>query len=398
MRLDENSENIIFVEDEHPDDADFDQYETISQWWYDFEYPNVDGCWEKGWWLCANWEFTRSDAESLDGRIYRAFPTRYRLDEFRLTKSLRRVMNRNQDLNFIVRRFRNGKRKNELFERHYLARYGSKAYQSLIEIYNYHPFWIKTMEVIVLKNRRYLAGSIFQMSPKGVQSCMAYWDVSEPKRSLGILTALIEMQYAVSKRKKYYYLGTYFKQNPNFEYKTRFPALEFYDWDNNCWVDRRHADALLDQQLKRKEVLPPIKLKDFDWLMPCPTQTLFPEIVGIALFGSHAKGTERPDSDFDFLFVTTDIEVHFRDNHYVSCIGTFRYARREKWFSGETLRSFLREENGQIELNFVKPEWATLPPNDEAKRIFRDGVRILHDPQGILKRLQETISNEQFSE
>src|SRR5205085_9958739 len=124
-------------------------------------------------------------------------------------------------------------------------------------------------------------------------------------------------------------------------------------------------------------------VKDLFWLLPAPTQIRFPEVVGIAMFGSQIHGTARKDSDIDVLILTPDVDKHFVNDGFVSCFGSFRYARREKWFSGETIRSFYREEHGQIEYNFVKPEWAELPANDEARRIIKDGMKIIYDPCGI---------------
>ena len=40
------------------------------------------------------------------------------------------------------------------------------------------------------------------------------------------------------------------------------------------------------------------------------------EIEKIYLFGSRAKGTERPDSDYDFLIVTSSNNKEFRDKIY----------------------------------------------------------------------------------
>lgn len=387
--LKDGKEDIIFVDDGNEEYLDHNEYETIYQSRFVPE-PNVDAFWEKGWCHVES-EFFRDDSDRYNGRYWRSFRTRYRLKDFVLSKSLRRVLNKNKDLKFIIRPLCITPRKSALYEKHY-TRYGEKPYQTLAQKY-YCPgnYPTKDMELCILKNRRLVACSFFEVSEKAIQSNSAIWDLNEPKRSLGILTVLLEMQYAIRKKKDFYYLGHYLKQNPNYQYKLRFPGLEFYDWDNDCWVDKKDSGALLDQKLKRKEVLPPFNLEDLLWLLPYPTKILFPEIAGIALFGSQAHGTARPDSDIDVLIVTPDIQRHFEDDHYARCFGSFRYARREKWFSGETLRSFFREEHGQIEYNFVLPDWADLPANDEARRIVKDGIKILHDPHGILEKLQKAV-------
>lgn len=382
-------EDIIFIADEDGKYLEHNEYETICESRLVHE-PDVDAWWEKGW-SHSSFEFTRNDSDNYDGRYWRSFRTRYRLKDFVLTKSLRRVLKKNADLKSIIRPCRITPRKQSLYEKHY-TRYDEKPYETLFQKYR-HPgrYPTKDMELCIFKNRRLVGCSFFEVSERAIQSNSAIWDIDEPQRSLGILTVLLEMQYAVRKKKEFYYLGHYLKQNPNYQYKLRFPGLEFYDWDNDVWVDKKDADALLDQKLKRKEVLPPLQLQNLFWLLPAPTQIRFPEIVGIAMFGSQIHGTARPDSDIDVLVLTPDISKHFENDSFVSGFGRFRYARREKWFSGETIRSFFREENGQIEYNFVNPEWADLPVNDEARRIIKDGMKILHDPHGILEKLQKAV-------
>jgi leucyl-tRNA---protein transferase len=390
-----DDENIIFVDDTAEEYIDVDEFETICQNVYPSEGTNIDAFLAKGWCYTLDEELWRDDSESFGGRLWRTFPTRYRLKDFVLSKSLRRVLKKNEDLQFIIRPLCVTPRKSSLYEKHY-TRYGEKPFQTLSQKYPYPELCLppQQMEVCVLKNRRLLACSIFENFRKSIQSNSCFWDLDEPQRSLGILTVLLEMKYAVKKKKKFYYLGAYYKQNPNFQYKLRFPGLEFYDWDNETWIDKKDADELLDQKLRRMEILPPFKYEDLWWLLPCPAHTRFPDVIAVALFGSRARGTERPDSDVDVLLLTSDVEKHFKDDGYITSFGSFRYARREKWFSGETIRAFYRQENGQIEFNFVPLNWADLPVGDEARRIVSNGMRILYDPQGILEKLQNAVSGE----
>ncbi|HEX8738016.1 MAG TPA: nucleotidyltransferase domain-containing protein [Pyrinomonadaceae bacterium] len=386
-----SDENIIFVDDTDEEYIDHDEFETIFNHRRVFEDTNIDAFLANGWCYNLDRELVRYDSESFDGRLWRTFPTRYRLKDFVLSKSLRRVLKKNADLKVHIRPLWVTRQKSALYEKHY-TRYNEKLYQTLAQKY---PIWKcdseELMEVCVLKNRRVVACSIFDNFPKSIQSDSCFWDLNEPQRSLGIFTVLLEMQYAIKKKKDFYYLGHYYKQNPNFQYKLRFPGLEFYDWDNEAWVDKKDAGKLLDQRLRRMEFLPPFNYEDLCLMLALPVYR-FPEVVGVALFGSRARGTERPDSDVDVLLLTPDIEKHFENDGYITSFGRFQYARREKWFSGETIRSFYREQHGQIEFNFVTPGWADLPASDEVRRIVGNGMRILHDPQGILEKLQNAVS------
>lgn len=379
-------EDIIFVGEEDEKYLDHDDYETICESRY-VDYPDVDAWFEKGWCFVEG-EFRRSDTDHYDSRYWKSFRTRYRLEDFKLSKSLRRVLNKNTDLKSVIRPCRINSHQSKLYEKHYV-RYGEKPYETLARKYaNPSKYPTKDMELCIYKNRRLIAASFFEVAGRSIQSNSAIWDLDEPKRSLGILTVLLEMQYAIRRRKKFYYLGHYLKQNPNYQYKLRFPGLEFYDWDNDVWVDKEDADELLNQKLKRKEVLPPFDYEFLYSLFPLPARHSFPDISAMALFGSRANNSAREGSDIDVLIVTNEINQYFEDDDLLTRWGSFRYARREKWFSGETIRAFYREGNCQIEFNFVSPDWADQADSTEIKQLLNKGLRILCDKDGILEKLQ----------
>jgi arginyl-tRNA--protein-N-Asp/Glu arginylyltransferase len=69
-----------------------------------------------------------------------------------------------------------------------------------------------------------------------MSNCAA-WKAGYEKRCLGSLTLLTEIEYARSLSLEYYYLGHIARVNPRCEYKTRFPGLELYDWEDDKWID-----------------------------------------------------------------------------------------------------------------------------------------------------------------
>ena len=60
------------------------------------------------------------------------------------------------------------------------------------------------------------------------------FEPSEEKRSLGILTMLLEIRYALERGKKFYYSGYAYEGSSFYDYKKRFSALESFDW-NGGW-------------------------------------------------------------------------------------------------------------------------------------------------------------------
>lgn len=382
------------------DDYDDDCYEfdVIDEQHYEMEFYelDIDDYWARAW-VINDEGFSRNDSDVYNDREYRVFPTRYRLKDFVFTKSLRRILNKNRDLKTVIREFRPTEGKDDLITHHRQTRFKSESPRhSLRNSYQYLKYSnIDLMETCVFKDEKLVACSIFFVSERSVVSSIGFWDPSEISRSLGILTVLLEIRYALETGKEFYYLGDFIRQDPNYQYKTRFPALELWDWDNERWADfqanRERIKEMFDHKFRCKD--------DFD-KDPEFTVSLFlsatrnhPEIIASALVGSRARGTEREDSDYDLIIVTDNIDVFFKDNIWVNRFHRWRESKTEDFGTGKTLRAFYK--NGNVfEFNFVPPSWAqTIPIDKETRRVVEGGMKILHDPNGILESLQKAVAS-----
>lgn len=213
----------------------------------------IEDYWEKGW-ESGFTEFNRSNFDVYNDRYVQTFPTRFKLSEFTLTKSLRRVLNKNKDLKTIVRPLRITDAKEKLNSEYYKLRHDSPNRSSLSKIYDYIKYYPSDLtELCVFKDDRLIACTIFEVGNDSVFGSLCFWDMNESRRSLGILTVLLEIKYALGKNMKYYYLGQYYKQNPNYQYKTRFSGLQLFNWESFTWVDFKDplAKEMLDQKLPR---------------------------------------------------------------------------------------------------------------------------------------------------
>ncbi len=382
------------------DDYDSDCYEfdIIEEQDYEHEFYDldVDDYWARAW-VINDEGFYRSDCDVYNDREYRVYPTRYRLKDFVFSKSLRRVLNKNRDLTTVVREFRPTEGKDDLLTAHRQNRFQSESPRhSLRKSYEYLEYSdIGLMETCVFKGEKLIACSIFFVTERSVMSSIGFWDTTEISRSLGILTVLLEIQYALKNGKEFYYLGDLIRQDPNYQYKTRFPALELWDWDNECWADykteRERINVMFDYKFRCKDDLD----KDPEFtvsLFKNATQN-HPEIIASALIGSRARGTEREDSDYDLIILTDNVDVFFNDNRWAKRFHRWRESKTEESPQSKTLRSFYK--NGDVfEFNFVPSSWAqTAPLKEETRRIVEDGMKILHDPNGILEKLQKTVAS-----
>ncbi|MBS1795274.1 MAG: nucleotidyltransferase domain-containing protein [Acidobacteria bacterium] len=385
-----------------PDDYDDDCYEfdIIDEQVYEFELYeiDVDDYWARAW--SINDEgFCRSDCDVYNEREYRVFPTRYRLADFRFTKSLRRILNKNRDLKIAVREFRSTEGKDDLLTAHRRVRFQSEhERQTLRNSYKYLRYSnIELMEVSVFDAEKLIACSIFMVGERSVVSSIGFWDVSHAARGLGILTVLVEIKYAIDRGKEFYYLGDFIRQDPNYQYKTRFPALELFDWDNQAWVDwekdKQRIAEMFDHRFRCRDDLdrdPEFTISLFETATSCHK-----DVLASALVGSRARGTAREDSDFDLVIVTENPDSFFNDDNWASRFHRFRESKIEITEHGRTLRSFYK--NGDVyEFIIVPPSWAdTNPVADATRRLVRDGMKILHDPDGRLEKLQKTVAVKQ---
>lgn len=249
-----------------------DGYDKDGKLWYgnDVIYANVyedeihndvgetdeiiESYWEKGW-VAGFCDFHRSNYEFYKGRYYKAFPTRYKLPEFKFTKSLRRVLNKNRDLQTVIRPLRITPEKSKLYDTYNFLRHGEPPKKSLLECYKYFSNSdSKKMELCVFKDNKLIACSLFETGYFSLYSNTAFWDITQRSRSLGTLTVLLEVEYALSKNFFYYYLGHFYAQNPNYHYKTRFGGLELFDWDDEHWIPFKNPKIknLLKQKIPRR--------------------------------------------------------------------------------------------------------------------------------------------------
>lgn len=238
---DEGSSGWSFV-------GEIEEYEHID---INGNGEDIDDYWAKGW-LSGFVEFRRFNVDSYADRAYKVYPTRYRLKDFRLSKSQRRLLKKNQSLHRIIRPLRITEGKSNLYRLYYEKRHNQPNARDVGNVYDYIRYYpASLMELCIFNEKKLIAYSIFQVGNDAISSDLAVWDLDEKRNGLGIMTVLLEMEYGRKLGLSYYYLGHYFRKNPNYQYKTRFSGLELYDWENERWIDYQDeaAEILLSQKL-----------------------------------------------------------------------------------------------------------------------------------------------------
>lgn len=164
-------------------------------------------------------------------------PLRVEVDRFRANKSQRRCWRRNQDLSVTVGHPRPTEEKYALYRRYIAHCHDGTGidYENYIEFLYTSP--VETREFLYRDGDGKLLGvGICDVCPASISTVYFYRDPDEPKRSLGVFSALWEIDYARRQSIPHYYLGFWIQGSRKMMYKADFQPHQVLDCDGQ-WVD-----------------------------------------------------------------------------------------------------------------------------------------------------------------
>ncbi len=114
-------------------------------------------------------------------------------------------------------------------------------------------------------------------------------------------------------------------------------------------------------------------------------------IEAVALVGSYAKGTAKPDSDIDLVIITNDPKSLLENDLWLQNFGQIKEIKNEDWGLVQSRRVFY--DNGiEVEFGITTPNWAKIDPVDPGtKQVILNGLKILYDENNILQSLLGTL-------
>ena len=182
-------------------------------------------------WRHFGTQFFRYSLGVHDAEIRRVIPLRIRLSDFSLSKSQRRVLRQNSDLEVTIRPVEINDEASDLFQRHKL-RFKFGVPDSLHDFLSLDPASIpcEALEVIVHHQGVLVAASYIDVAASSVSAVYGMFDPEFASRSLGIFTMLKEIEFAMSNGKEFYYQGYSYEGESFYDYKKRFRATERFDW------------------------------------------------------------------------------------------------------------------------------------------------------------------------
>jgi len=190
----------------------------------------MDALWAAGWRHFGVF-FFRYRRTVLEGRRCTVQPLRVDLARFAPSRSQRRVLARNRDLRLAVRpSFVDGE-KLDLFRRH-RRRFSTNVPESLYDFLSFDPAVVPCpgVEVCAYAGERLVAASFLDVGRRATSAVYAMFEPDESRRSLGILTMLVAIDFTRGRGGSHYYPGYACHEPSIYDYKKNFAGLEAFDW------------------------------------------------------------------------------------------------------------------------------------------------------------------------
>ena len=110
-----------------------------------------------------------------------------------------------------------------------------------------------------------------------------------------------------------------------------------------------------------------------------------PDVHGVAVVGSYARGEARDDSDIDFVILTDQPETYLHDMKWTEQFGGVLKHQTEDYGKLTSLRVWY--QNGmEVEYGITRPDWAAIPLDAGTRKVMRGGIKVLFERGRLLSR------------
>ncbi len=189
-----------------------------------------------GWFRSSNGLF-RNKILCLSGQLCTVLNVRIPLEDYSLSKSMRKLRNKNRDFRVDIGPLQICHQMEDLYD---LTRFRFKGfifpdiYSFLFDLFDREIF--NSYHVKVYDGDKLIGASIFDLGQNSVMSVLGLHDPDYKKYSMGKYTMLQEVLYAQSSGFKYYYPGYVLKEKDDFDYKLSLGKFQGLS-PNGRWVD-----------------------------------------------------------------------------------------------------------------------------------------------------------------
>ncbi|MDX1957635.1 MAG: hypothetical protein SFU98_03630 [Leptospiraceae bacterium] len=169
--------------------------------------------------------------------VVQVLPLRIDTAKFKLSHSQKKISKKNSDLQYVFRETVITEEKERLFTIHaerFKRDKPSSLYTFLSDSPSNKP--CTSIECSVYLEDKLLAVSFLDIAKNSTSSIYAMFDPEFSKRSLGIYTMLLEIDFTKASGKRFYYPGYAYHEPSFYDYKKNFFGMEYLDWEEEKWL------------------------------------------------------------------------------------------------------------------------------------------------------------------
>jgi leucyl-tRNA---protein transferase len=188
-----------------------------------------------------------------NGKDHTVIPLRIDLTNFSESRSQKRILAKNRDVNVVIKDTFIDEDKERLFY-HHSKRFKENVPTSIYNFLSERPSSIPchNQEISAYLGKNLIATSFLDIGTISTSAVYAMFDPSESRRSLGIFTMLIAIRYSIARGCRYYYPGYAYKESSIYDYKKNFSGLEYFNWIND-WYQFKPTLVGNEDHEKQKE-------------------------------------------------------------------------------------------------------------------------------------------------
>lgn len=212
----------------------------------------------RGWYRMGGSIFT-THFLFFQGKPYSAIWIRLDLDDFKFSKSQRKLLRKNGTIFNVAFAPRTIDEEREEVYQEYAEHFDGRLSPSIADsledyeidsVFNTYETTVRTRQTDKL-----VAASYYDVGEESAASILGFYLPHMSGFSLGYYTMLLEIQFCLERGIRYYYPGYVVPGYERFDYKMRLGASQFYDMRTNGWhpLDRDEVwpNAPAERQLRR---------------------------------------------------------------------------------------------------------------------------------------------------
>lgn len=113
-----------------------------------------------------------------------------------------------------------------------------------------------------------------------------------------------------------------------------------------------------------------------------------PDIQGVALVGSYARGEAKDDSDIDLVILTDLPQKYLAEVQWPKRFGIIEKRQDEDYGKLTSLRIWY-QDGREVEYGITTPDWAGTPLDEGTRAVISGGMLVLFERGDLLSRHAE---------